>query len=267
MAKRNSRRGKGEGTIFKRKDGRWQGAITIGYDENGKQRRKTVYGSTRAEVRDKLDEIQRQFSTGTLPSAQLTVEQYLKQWLDVAKLNLKPRSHEFYKTNIRLYIQPHIGRIQLAKLTPLHVQGMMTEVTEATSKDAANKARTTLTAALKQAVLLGLIPRNPVDAIAKFKHEPKEITLWTPQQVRTFLKTAESHRLYAAFYLALAMGMRHGEVLGTPLAGHRGRHHHGAPIGHHRQGCPAHHQHPQDEERHSAYRYRSGYGVAVLGSA
>ena len=38
--------------------------------------------------------------------------------------------------------------------------------------------------------------------------------MWTPQQARTFLKTAEQHRLYAAFYLALGTGMRHGEVLG-----------------------------------------------------
>ena len=214
MAKRNSRRGKGEGSIFQRKDGTWEGYLTIGYDENGKQKRRYASGKTRAEVRDKLDEIKRQLFAGTFSDTQLTVKQYLQQWLDIKKIDVKPRSHEFYKTYIRLYIESRIGRVQLAKLTPLHVQSMMTEIAGTTSKDAANKARTVLTAALKQAVSLGLIPRNPVDAVPKFKHEPKEITLWTPQQVRTFLKTAEPHRLYAAFYLALATGMRHGEVLG-----------------------------------------------------
>ena len=192
MAKRNSKRGRGEGSIYKRDNGRWEGSITIGYDENGKQKRRTVSGKTRADVRDKLDEIKRQLSMGTFSGTQLTVKQYLQQWLDVKKLDVKPRSHEFYKTYIRLYIEPRIGRVQLSKLTPLQVQSMMTEVAEATSKDAANKARTVLTAALKQAVSLGLIPRNPADAVPKFKYEPKEIVLWTPQQVRTFLNNLSS---------------------------------------------------------------------------
>ena len=214
MTKRNSRRGQGEGAIFKRKDGTWQGAVTVGYDENGKQKRKTVYGKTQAEVRAKIDEIKGQLAAGTFSNTRVTVSQYLRQWLGVKKLDMKPRTLQYYKDYVRLYIEPRLGRTELAKLTPLHVQNMMKETAEAVSADAANKSRTVLMAALKQAVSLGLIPRNPVEAVGKFKHEPKGIVLWTPEQVRTFLKTAESHRLYAAFYLALGTGMRHGEFWG-----------------------------------------------------
>ena len=50
MARRRStRRGKGEGTVSERPDGTWLGQVTTGYDENGKQKRKTVYGKTQAE--------------------------------------------------------------------------------------------------------------------------------------------------------------------------------------------------------------------------
>ncbi len=51
------KRANGEGTIYQRKDGRWAGAVTIGYDENGKQIKKTVYGRNQTEVAKKLSDI------------------------------------------------------------------------------------------------------------------------------------------------------------------------------------------------------------------
>ena len=169
MARRNSKRGKGEGTLFKRKDGKWQGAITVGYDENGKQRRKTVYGKTQAEVIGKLDKVKGQLANGTFSDTRITVSQFMAQYLNHKKVNVEERTHQFYKDYVRLYIEPHIGRVELAKLTSLHVQNMMKEVAEAVSKDAANKARTVLNTALKWAVAHGLIARNPADAVAKLR--------------------------------------------------------------------------------------------------
>ena len=48
------RRANGEGNIRKRKDGRWEGRYTAGYDANGKAITKNVLGKTQAEVKDKL---------------------------------------------------------------------------------------------------------------------------------------------------------------------------------------------------------------------
>ena len=45
----------GEGTIGKRKDGRWEGRYTVGHDpETGKSIIKNVLGKTQAEVKEKL---------------------------------------------------------------------------------------------------------------------------------------------------------------------------------------------------------------------
>jgi integrase len=41
------RRGRGEGSIYRRKGGLWVGAITVGYTPTGRQRRLVVYGKTR----------------------------------------------------------------------------------------------------------------------------------------------------------------------------------------------------------------------------
>jgi hypothetical protein len=40
------RRGRGEGSIYRRKDGLWVGAITVGYTSTGRQKRLVVYGKT-----------------------------------------------------------------------------------------------------------------------------------------------------------------------------------------------------------------------------
>ena len=51
----SKRRANGEGNIRKRKDGRWEGRYTAGYDpETGKRIIKNVLGKTQAEVKEKL---------------------------------------------------------------------------------------------------------------------------------------------------------------------------------------------------------------------
>ena len=78
MAKR---RGHGEGSIYQRKDGRWTGAVDMGW-RDGKRHRKTVYGKTRREVAEKVREVQRQIQQGLpVPPERLTVGQWLTAWL------------------------------------------------------------------------------------------------------------------------------------------------------------------------------------------
>lgn len=48
MAKK-TRRSHGEGSVYRRSDGRWVAAIDLGWID-GKRRRKTVYGATEREV-------------------------------------------------------------------------------------------------------------------------------------------------------------------------------------------------------------------------
>jgi hypothetical protein len=52
-----AKRAHGEGSIFRRKDGTWQGAVTVGCTPEGKQKRSTKYGKTQAEVREKIEAV------------------------------------------------------------------------------------------------------------------------------------------------------------------------------------------------------------------
>ena len=157
---------------YKQKDGSvvirtgWEGKVTVGYDENGKQRFRSVYGKTQAEVLAKVAEIKQQLVSGTLSDTKLTVGKYLDLWLEHKKLEVKPRTHQFYEKYAELYIRPHIGGKKLDKLTTPDVRRGLLAVKEQVSVDAANKTRTVLFGALKQAMRDGLIPRNPVEPVA-----------------------------------------------------------------------------------------------------
>jgi len=188
--------------------------VTVGYDENGKQKRKTVYGKTQAEVLAKVAEIKQQLATGTFSDTKLTVKEYLETWLKEKERQVKARTAHDYRYNLEKYITPRIGRVKLDKLTPLQIQRLLSEIADAVSPDRANKCRRELLGALKQAVQWGLIPRNPVDAVAPLKHDRREMALWTAQEAARFLGTARGHRLYAFFYLAMSTGLRSGELLG-----------------------------------------------------
>ena len=66
MAKR---RGNGEGSIYRKPDGNWCSVLTVGYDENGKRKRRYLYGRTKGEVLEKLNGLRSDVRAGTVPRA------------------------------------------------------------------------------------------------------------------------------------------------------------------------------------------------------
>ena len=210
MAKR---RAKGEGAVFKCKDGTWQGAVTLGFSTEGTQKRHTVYGKTQREVLEKLEAVKRRLTNGYAETTH-TVASYIKEWLNDKKLEVKPQTVEDYRYQLEKYVLPRIGKIKLSGLTPRHVQTMCTELASEISPQRANKCRRVLSGALSQAMRLELIGRNPCEAVKPKKVEAREMVLWNSEQLSLFLDISRPHRLYALFCLAVSTGMRRGELLG-----------------------------------------------------
>ena len=208
-----AKRADGEGTISKRKDGRWEGRISLGYDGEGNRIRKTVYGRTQSEVREKLERVKNRVATGMHTDTGLTVKAFLERWLEEREGQLKARTIKDYRYTVEKYILPRIGRDKLAKLTPLKIQALVSEVAKTSGARTANLCRSRLYTALKQAVRWQIIPRNPVEAVDTLKEKKREMVIWTAEEAVRFLDTARPHRLYALFYLAMATGLRHNELL------------------------------------------------------
>ena len=108
------RRGNREGSIFKRKDGRWCAQISI------QGRRLTKYAGTRGECREWIKDMQVQVGEGlTLEGARMTVATLLHRWLENAKPSLAHQTWRAYERYVRLYVIPAIGHIRLQDLRRL----------------------------------------------------------------------------------------------------------------------------------------------------
>lgn len=211
------RRGKGEGSVFQRGDGIWTSTITVGYNATGKRIRKTVYGDTKKDVTDKLTRLQNQKLDGILSEeSKLTVGEYLDRWLaDSVKPSRRATTHASYKGHVEKHLKPSIGSVKLVKLTPAHVAGLYATM-ERDGKSARLRQliHATLHRALNIAVKWGLVIRNVCQAVERPRAPKMEITPITADQARALLLAADGNRLEALYVLAVATGLRSGELLG-----------------------------------------------------
>lgn len=206
------RRGRGEGSVStrKRKDGRYVGYITL---ESG--RRKYFYDEKRQVVLELLKKAQLEQLQGTLvASPRQTVAQFLTQWLEDRKPAVRARTYERYEGFIRLQIIPHIGRIQLQKLTPVHLKSLYAQILgEGKKASTVNTLHWMLHRALSDAVKCGLISRNVSKAVDPPRRARYEFTALTVEQAQRLLTAARGHPMEALWVLALTTGMRRGELL------------------------------------------------------
>ena len=207
-----AKRGNGEGTVYKQKDGLWAASITI----EGNKRR-YFYGKTRKEVQEKLGSALHEKKQGTLVATpNQTVGQFLTDWLEhTHKQSVRPRTYERYEGVLRLHLVPALGRYQLQKLSAQHLQAFYTrKLEEGLSPTTVRYYHSVLHNALGSAVKWGFIPRNVCDLVTPPRKARFEMQPFSIEQVQTFLETVQGHRWEALFTLALATGMRQGELLG-----------------------------------------------------
>jgi integrase len=208
-----AKRGNGEGSIYYRNsDKKWVGSVTL-----GKGKRKVIYGKTRKEVQEKLKIVLHDQQQGTLVTAQpQTVAQFLTDWLEnTHRRHLRPRTYERYREAVYLHIVPNLGHVQLQKLTARQVQAFYTrKADEGLAPATIIYYHSVLHNALDTAVKWGLVFRNVCDLVAPPRKERFEIQPLTLAQMQHLLATVSGHKWEALFTLAMATGMRRGELLG-----------------------------------------------------
>ncbi len=211
-----AKRGQGEGSIFKRTDGRWVGSINLG-TVNGQRARKDFYGKTRREVQEKLTSALRDHQLG-LPvmRGKDTVAQYLSGWLeDVVKRGVRPETHKSYEQVVRIYIEPWIGNLLLAKLSTTEVRSMVNHLEDTgLSTRTVQYAHAVLRKALNVAVADQLVIRNVAALVKPPRVITKEVQPLPPEEARRFLEAVQGDRLEGLYTVAVSLGLRQGESLG-----------------------------------------------------
>ncbi len=186
--------------------------------------RETIKG-TRDDAERRLTAVLRELDTNTyVEQNNLTLGEFLHQWIGewVETTGKSPKTVASYRETLD-YIIPAIGHIPLQKLTPRHIQSHYAQqLRSGRKKDGGPLSPGTvhgqhrvLHAALEVAVRWGYIARNVADAVQPPPRRKKRAgQTWTDEEAAQFLAYVRHHRLYAFYALAMATGLRRGELGG-----------------------------------------------------
>lgn len=206
-----AKRGNNEGSVFKRKNGTWRAMFTV----DG--RRLSFNAKTRREAQDWIRRMQDQVDIGlSYKSSQITFEKFINDWLVTIESSVRPATFKQYNQYARNHISPYLGKYKLMELRPKHIQQRYNEmVKEGKGLRTVQYTHIVIHGALKHAVKLGLIPRNPDDATTPPRPKPKEMKFLDEAQAQRFLFTAKENgdKYFALYHLAIASGMRMGEIV------------------------------------------------------
>jgi len=205
-----SRRGKNEGSIYRRSNGTYRAQISL----DG--RRLSFTARTRAECQQWIRNMHDQIDKGlTMKATRMTVADFMEHYIMMARTSLRPKVAIQYAGIVNNHILPEIGDIRLVDLRSEHVDQMYKNRLDAGfSNRTVRLIHSVLHRALTKALEMGYLIRNPADGATPPRLVEKEMVVLTEEQAYQFLITARESRHYALYHLAIKTGMRQGEILG-----------------------------------------------------
>jgi integrase len=214
-----------KGHIRARGPGTWELKYDIGVDPaTGRRitRFRTVHGAKRDAQRE-LRAILTGVDAGTYTDpSRMTLSAWLQQWLDEAQHKVARKTLQRYREIVKLHLVPALGAIALAKLQPAHIQAYYAAALASGRRDGSGGLSPqtvvhhdrVLNVAMKRARALRLIPTNPVEDVSRPAVNRHEIEVLEPAESAALLAAARTTRMFPIVFLALATGLRRGEVLG-----------------------------------------------------
>lgn len=217
-----AKKGNNEGSIYKDKQGRWRGQVTLP-SADGKIKKKYFYGKTKKEVTEKVNELLNQLRTNTyIEPCKMTLYEWLCTWLETYNSDIRMTTKVNYDTYVHKHIKKSIGGYKLCELNTLIIQQFYMDKskngrldgTGGLSPKTLRNLHNMLHKALNQAVYLDLIQKNPTDFAVLPKRKKKEMRYLTVEEQKKLQEVIKGHRLKMAILLDLYTGMRQGELLG-----------------------------------------------------
>lgn len=202
------RRSPGEGSLFRRRsDGLWVAQISHG--PRGARQVLRRYARTREEAARLLGELR---AGAGVADRRTTVGEFLRAWLTTHERRLRPSTLRTYRSLAERHILPAIGHVALADLAPDHVERMLARAPLAPKGQ--RNVLSLVARVLAVAERRGLVARNVARLVDAPRVVPPERAALTPDAARRILEVVRGDRLEALYVLALATGLRMGELLG-----------------------------------------------------
>ena len=205
-----------QGTVYQRKDGRWEGILNLGY-VGGKRRRKSFFAHTQAEVAAKLLAAARALQLGQKPvPEQEKLGDFLNRWLEgTARNTVRASTLRGYEVTLRLHIVPEIGHLKLARLSADDLDALYSRLLDkGLAPKTVRLAHAVIHRALTHAQRRGAVAVNVASVAVPPSAPRKEFRVLSPEETSRLLKAALSDRLYGLYVLAVTCGLRQAELLG-----------------------------------------------------
>lgn len=203
------KRANGEGSIFRRKDGRYCAAAVV----DG--RRRYVYGRTREAVARQLTSLLKAQQDGvSMPTTSETLDTFFRRWLEGAQATLRPRTWERYEQLVRVHLRPALGKVPLRRLQPQQLHALYQQLLARGLRPATvHQLHAVIHRGLAQAARWNLVARNVAELVDAPRVHRTEMEVLSADESRRLLAAAEGTRWEALLTLALTTGMRQGELL------------------------------------------------------
>ena len=218
-----TRRANGEGSICQRKDGRWIGVVSVGYDENGKAIRKTVYGKSQTEVAKKIADMTGRLNNNTYEIMEKkNCGELMLDWLMVfKKSSVSSRTFEGNIRNFKLHILPIIGNMKVYDIDTMTIQKLINNMVDGGyASDTIKKNKHILGQFFDYAIDNKWISVNPVSKIklkSQDRNNKKEkYKALTPEIRKKFLEALnkdEANFIKPLCIVLMFSGLRIGEAI------------------------------------------------------
>jgi len=218
MANSKKRGANGGGSIRQRADGTWEARITLGTNPGtGKPMRKSFYGKTQKEVRQKMQKALVEVDEGIYTEqSKITLKQWMETWLAEFTGAVKDSTRTSYRQHMNNHIIPAMGAVKLSELTPAACQKFINDLSrgKGLSAKTVKNVHGVLHHALKQAVRLGYMRMNPTEACTLPRIEKAKIEPLDAPEIKRLLDVLGDDVYSDVLRVDIFTGMREGEILG-----------------------------------------------------
>ena len=212
------KRGNGEGTIYySEKLNKWVGQFVAGKKADGKLNRKSVYGNTRKEVKEKMTKALAEVQNNTfIEKNDITVYELGKEILDFkyATNTIKGTSYNTINYPLTKIKKSYLGNMEVQKVTRSNIQSFLSTITNL-SNSYIEKIVIQLNTIFNEAINRDYIFKSPMKNIVKpiSKKATKKVNAFTIDEQKALLEKFKNDKYGDLYTIAMFSGMRTGEIL------------------------------------------------------
>lgn len=161
-----------------------------------------------------------------MSTASTSVRAWLEEWYATQRSRLEPNTLRGYRGALDRYLLPTLGDLGLEELHARHLNALYARMASEPGVRGRPLSLATIRyvhavahKALRDAARLDHLAANPADKVTLPRRGtagagPREVTTWSADELRAFLRFAADDPLADLWHLAAATGMRRGELLG-----------------------------------------------------